>query len=769
VHVVHKLEGRFWPGGKDVIATGIFPYRAFEMLREENPYFSTLFAYFSGRSRNLVVRGLANSVSAEYVSGEYFSGLGVRPAAGRLIQSTDDRRGADPVVVVSYAASQRRFGGATQAIGQKVFVDNVPFIVVGVTPPEFFGVDPEENPDIYLPLRTNVLLDKADIKGLYGDDHFYWVEIMGRLRPGVTMAEAQAALAPRFHQWVASTATSEGERLKLPELMLNPGAAGLGSLRRQYSKPLFVLLAMVGLILAITCANIANLLLARGSARRCELAVRLTLGAGRFRVVRQLLTESVVLASLGGVLGVAFAIWGMQWLTFLFAHGREDFTLRAEMNWKVLFVTALLSVACGVLFGLVPALQSTRQELTPALKNGLGGGARHGVQKALVVGQVAASFLILVAAGLFVQTLNQLHSVQLGYARENILLFDLDAQQSGHEGAEIGTFYSNLHKRFEAIPGVHSASLAQSSIISAGHAGATYRGAIEIEGTVVEGVAVMTVGPQFLTTMQISVLTGREIDERDQAGTTAVAVISERMSRTYFGNDNPMGRPIRLVDNNRDVEVVGVSANLQYGSLKSESPLVMFVPAHQMPLERVTYALRTTGDPLSYVRSVQEIVRDADSRIPITNIVTQAAEIDRTISREILFANLCTGFALLALQISCVGLYGTMAYGVEREIREIGVRMALGAQRRAVVWMVLRRALLLAVVGLAISVPVSLVAFRVVKSFLFETQPNDPVTLVVAGLVLVSAAMLAGYLPARRASRIDPLVSPSGMVETPRL
>lgn len=759
VHVVHKIEGRFWPGDKGVIATGIFPYGAFEMLSEENPYFSTMFGYFSGRSRNLVVRGEARSASAEYVSGGYFAGLAVRPVAGRLIEAADDRVGAAPVAVISFVTSQQRFGGAPQAVGQEVLVDNVAFTVVGVAPPEFFGVDPEENPDIYLPLRTNLLLDKADTKGMYSDDNFYWLEVMGRLRPGVSMAEAQAGLSPRFRQWVAATAMTDGERAKLPELTLNPGAAGLGTLRRQYSKPLFVLLAMVGLILAITCANIANLLLARGAARRREMAVRLSLGAGRFRVVRQLLTESVMLALLGGALGVAFAVWGMRWLTVLFASGRENFTLRAELNWKVLAATALLSVICGVVFGLIPALQTTRQELTSALKNGLGGGARHGMQKVLVVGQIAASFLILVAAGLFVQTLDKLHSMQLGYARENILLFSLDARQSGHEGAAIGTFYANLQKRFEGIPGVNSASLAQSSIVSAGHAGATYRGEI-LAGTVpVTGASVMVAGPRYLETMQIPVLTGREVDDRDQASSSAVAVISERFARTYFPNESPVGRSIRFVGENRDLEIVGVSANLQHGGLKSESPMVVFVAASQMPLERVTYALRTTGDPLTYVHSVQEIVREADSRIPITNVVTQAAEIDRTISREITFAKLCTGFAVLALLIACVGLYGTMAYGVEREVREIGVRMALGAQRSAVVWMVLRRALVLAAIGLAISIPASLVAFRIVKSLLFETQPNDPVTLAVAGMVLVGAALIAGYVPARRASRIDPLVA----------
>ncbi len=761
VHVIHGLQGILWPGNKGTLVSGMFPYGAFETLREENPVFSTLFGYFNGLNKTLAIRGQATSAGAEYVTGEYFRGLAVSPVAGRLISSADDRPGAAPVAVISFATSQNRFGGPPNAIGQSILVDNVPFTVIGVAPPEFFGVDPAAASDVYLPLHTNVLLDGAGAARIYSDGNFYWIEMMGRLRPGVSMAQAQAALAPRFHQWVAATASTDGERAKLPALILNPGAEGLGSLRRQYSKPLYVLLAMVGLILAVACANIANLLLARAAARSREMAVRLSLGAGRFRVVRQLLTESVMLASLGGAFGVLFAIWGVRSLTALLSHGQENFTLHAELNWRVLGVTAALSVICGLLFGLAPAIQSTRPDVMPALKNGRGGGPRRRAQHVLVVAQIAISFLILFVAGLFVRTLDKLHSVQLGYARENILLFSLNARQAGHRDPEMTTFYADLRKRFESIPGVSSATLSQSSIISAGHAGKAYRGTMKIGAVTIQGASNMVAGPRFLTTMQIPILTGREIDDRDHAGSMPVAVISERLARTYFGNENPVGRRITFLDEKRDLEIVGVSANLRYGGLKAgeNSPMTVFTAASQFSPDLVTYALRTAGDPLSYVRSVHEVVRNADSRIPVTNVVTQAAEIDRTISREVTFAKLCTGFAVLALLIACVGLYGTMSYNIARQIGEIGTRMALGAQRGAVVWMVLRRVLILAAVGLAISVPAALSTSRLVKSFLFETQPNDPGTLALAGVVLLSAAILAGYAPARRASRIDPLAA----------
>src|SRR5260221_2443998 len=591
VHVMHGVQGMAWPGDKGAMVLGIFPYGAFETLgetlREENPVFSTLFGYFNGHNKTLAIRGQATSARTEYVTGEYARGLAVSAVAGRLIDFEDDRRGAAAVAIVSFATSQQRFGGPPNAIGQSILVDNAPFTVIGVTPPEFFGVDPAAAPDLYLPLHTNLLVDGARAARIYPDGNYYWIEMMGRLRPGVSMAQAQAALAPRFHQWVAATATTDGERANLPALMLNPGAAGLGNLRRKYSKPLYVLLTMVGLILAIACANIANLLLAGAAARRREMAVRLSLGAGRFRVVRQLLTESVMLASLGGALGVLFAIWGVRSLTLLLSNGQQNFTLHAELNWNVLGVTAALSVVCGVLFGLAPAIQSTRPDVMPALKNGRGGGPRRRAQHVLVVAELAISFLILVAAGLFVRTLIKLRSVPLGYARENILLFSLNARQAGHRDPEMATFYANLRRRFESIPGVSSATLSQSSIISAGMAGGAYRGTMKIGTVTVAGAGVLGAGARFLTTMQIPILAGREIDDRDQPGSTSVAVISERLARTYFGNENPLGRRITFVDEKRDLEIVGVSANVRYGGLKQGSPMTVFAAASQFSPDRV--------------------------------------------------------------------------------------------------------------------------------------------------------------------------------------
>jgi predicted permease len=340
VPVMRSMSGSTWGDSTSGTTSGIFPFPVFDLLRAKDSVFASVFAHFpywQTRILNLTVHGEADLASGWHVSGAYFRGLGIRPVAGRLIGEDDDRPGSPPVAVVSYGLSQRRFGGPAGAAGQAIVIDNLPFTVVGVVPPEFFGVDPAAAPDLYLPLHTLEYIGAGKQFGFqsaaYLDQHYYWIQIMGRLRPGVTRAQAQAALAPAFHQWVASSATNERERANLPTLVVREGAGGLDSLRRKYSKPLWILLALVGLILALACANVANVVLARASARRREMAVRLSIGAGRLRIVRQLLTESVLLASLGGVVGVFVAIWGMRFLTLLLANGRTNFTLHAEMNW----------------------------------------------------------------------------------------------------------------------------------------------------------------------------------------------------------------------------------------------------------------------------------------------------------------------------------------------------------------------------------------------------------------------------------------------------
>jgi predicted permease len=677
--------------------------------------------------------------------------------------------------VLSFPFGQRRFGDVASAPGQSILINNIPFTVAGVAPPGFFGVDPAEAPDFYIPLRTSLLLRQrfgANDASVYTAQNYYWLEMMGRLRPGVSLPQAQAALGPIFHHWVNSTAANDRERAQLPQLLVQEGATGLDTLRRRYSKPLYVLLAMVALILAIACANVANLLLARATARRREMAVRLSVGAGRFRVIRQLLTESVLLASIGGAVGVLFAIWGIRFLTLLLANGSDDFALQPNLNLKVLLAASALSLLTGLLFGLAPAFQATRADVIPALKEARAGETVSGrgfrrisLSQALVASQIGMSLLMLVAAGLFVRTLSNLQSIQLGFNRENVLLFRMNARQAGHQDPEIITFYSDLQKRFSAIPGVHGATASHTPLLGEG----TSAGPILPVGAQLRpgsGPHILMTGPDFFSTMQIPVLLGRGIEARDRPGSTAVAVVSEAYAKMYFGDRNPLGerllvrRPPDLPS--QEVEIVGVAGNARYGALKGEFRDIVYLPFNQgsyRPVDEMTFALRTAGDPLQYVNTVQAIARQADARVPVTNVKTQAVQIDQMLNQEIVFARLCTAFALLALLIACVGLYGTMAYTVARRTREIGIRMALGAPRGGVVWMILREAMVLAAIGLAGSVPTALGISKFIKSFLFGVEPDSPAALVLAVSILLSAALLAGYMPARKASRIDPMTA----------
>jgi predicted permease len=760
--VMKSVDGRINREGSGVTA-GIFPFPAFELLQDASgPVLSSLFAYFPAGKLNVMVNGEAELAQGEYVSGDFFGGLTVLPAAGRLLVADDDRAGAMPVAVIGMGYSLRRFGGAANAVGQPVLINNVAFTVVGVTPSGFFGVEPGANPDVYLPMHANLLFE-PEAAEIYLDQNHYWLGVMGRLRPGVSRVQAEAALAAPFERWAASTAGNDRERANLPVLRLDDGARGLDTLRRRYSKPLYVLLAMVGLILAIACANTANLLLARATARRREMAVRLSIGATQLRVVRQLLTESIVLASLGGALGILVAMAGIGVLTRLLANGPEGFTLHPELDWPVLLVTLGLSLLCGVAFGLVPAIRSSRPALMPTLRGTTMSESRtrvHGVSRlnlthTLVVSQIAISLLLLVAAGLFVRTLSNLQSIELGFDPDDVLLFELNAPQAGYTQPAAAAYYADLRRRLVEIPGVRAASLAHESLIRAGR-----QLPITVNGVRATGTRILSAGPDFFTTMRVPMLHGREIDERDRNGTPPVAVVSDVFARAYFGGENGLGRHIRFGDERLDMEVVGVAATVRYGGLKDEITPLVYVPYAQItspPLEAMTYALRTEGDPLRYIGVVREVVRQADARIPLADVRTQTAEIDETINQEIVFARLCSAFAILALMIASVGLYGTMAYTVGRRTNEIGIRMALGARQGTVIWMVLRQVCVLAVLGLAISLPIALGTSKLVESFLFDTQPNDPVALAAAVSILLSAALLAGYGPARRASRISPM------------
>jgi macrolide transport system ATP-binding/permease protein len=762
-----KMSMSSTSGGNSAAGYSIFPYPIFELFRARADLFTDVFAYHGRPDTRITVNGIASLGDSVYVSGDYFRGLGIAASAGRGLTSEDEKPGAPPVAVISAGFAQNWYGRASDAVGKSVAVNGVNLTVIGVAPPEFFGVNPASSPEVYLPLHSFVLTQPASLTrdgGIF-EPGVYWLEIMARLKPGVSREQAQSALDPVFAAYFLEYSGGAPEKARM---LVLEGAGGLDSLRLRYSRPLFVLLGMVGLILAIACANIASLLLARASARRREMAVRLSMGASRLRVIRQLLTESLVLSVMGGAAGLLFAWWSVQALTASLGMGRDGFTLRAGLSWPVLGAAFVLATLAGLAFGLAPAWQSTKVDVVSMLhkvrasgSGSSGRGFRVSLRQALVVAQIAVSFLMLIGAGLFVRTLSKLESLNLGFNRENLLLLEINTQQAGYDSRAALEFHETLRQRLENTPGVRGATLSAQGQLNGGSTALR----LTVPGSRSEdqaATALLPAGPHYLTTMQIPILAGRDLVAADRYRKPITAVASESFARKHFGTDNPLGRRLSMrYGGDHEVEIVGVAKDARYGSLKNAPPAMLYVDYYHNEgfSERETLiVLRTAGEPLAMAGAAREILRQADPGVPVT-ISTQAAQIDSTINQEIIFARLCTAFALLALTISCVGLYGTTAYNVSRRTSEIGIRMALGAQRGAVLSMVLRETAVLGIVGIAIGLPVALAASKLVASFLFDLQPNDAATIAGAVVFLMAAALPAAYGPARRATRIHPITA----------
>jgi macrolide transport system ATP-binding/permease protein len=775
--VVHSHWGSDYdePGGGRTSPN--FPYPAFDLLRDHNDVLSSLFGHVGGGRLNLVIDGNAELASGQYVTGGFFSGLGVPPAAGRLIDPDDDRLGAPPVAVITNDYWHTRFGASPSVVGKHIQINGTSFTIAGVSAPEFYGVSPAGKPSVFLPMANIGLTHPQDGQSMFSDGTYYWIELMGRLKNGVTLKQAQAQLAGPFHGFVQGTATKDRERADLPALWLQEGGSGVDSLRRQYSKPLWILMAMVGLILAVACFNIANLLLARAASRRREIALRLSLGAGRFRIVRQLMTESVVLAILSGIAGIGVAALCIRFLLLMLTNGNDNFTVNVRLDWRVLSFTLLIAIVSGIFFGLAPALQSIRVDITPALKETRASeshgkarrfGVRFGLSQALVVGQIGISLLLVVAAGLFVRTIANLHSVNLGFNAENILIFNLDATQAGYQDASLKQFYKELEQRFQSIPGVRSATSSDMPLVGgwSSSTSITVPGIPEPpEGQRGPNTSYAQVGSTFFETMEIPIVAGRAIDKRDVEGGPVAAVVNQVFAEKYFHGQNPVGRHFGLGGkaNATDLEIVGIARTARYSSLKREIPPVTYIAWIQAPksrrLREMVFELRATGDPLALSKTVRQIVHEVGPQVPVADITTQSRRIDQTISQERTFAKLCACFGALALLMACVGLYGTMAYAVARRTGEIGIRMALGATRGRVVRMVLREVAVLSAFGLLVGLVAAYQTTAFLKSFLFGVKPNDPVAIGASVAILIACALLAGYLPAFRASRIDPMAA----------
>jgi predicted permease len=753
-----------------------YSYPLYEYLRDHNQFFQAICAFRLGEDRLSVNvegarPGSTQKATGHLVSGNYFSVLGVNAILGRTLSPDDDRPGVRPAAVISYGYWQSQFGGDPATVGKVADLNGTPFTIVGVTPPEFFGERVRKSPDFWLPIVTQpqVMLHDSYLR----DSGVYWLNLMGRLKPGVTRQQAQAVATVELRQYltdlIGSQLSEQGRKeIQKSYVELAPGGPGISGLRLNYSQPLRILMAFVALVLLIACANVANLLLSRAAARQKEISMRLALGAGRRRLIRQLLTESLIMASMGGALGALLASWGVGILVAKFA-GRTS-PLNVHPDLRVLAFTLLVCVLAAIIFGLAPALRSTRVDLAPALKANTGAagtpGQRWSLGKALVSLQAALSLLLLFGAGLFVRTLQKLEAEDLGFNRQHVLLVSIDPRLAGYQPAQLAPFYQQLLDRVNALPGVRSASVAAYSPMS----GTSRSSNIGVQGYrpppgADMDVNVNVVGWKYFETAGMPMLLGREIGPQDTPTSPKVAVVNATVAHDFFGKENPIGRRFGFGDDVKhsgDIEIVGVVADAKYRHMRQKPGRMVFLPVLQMEDDAAYVSeidMRTVGDPRAVAFEVRGAINEINSSLSVNNVTTLSEQVDVSLNQERTISQLCSFFGLLALTLACVGLYGVMAYAVARRAGEIGVRMALGARSGDVLWMVLREALVLVLAGVAIGLPAALAASRLIASMLFGLTPSDPVTISAATLVLVAVAILAGYLPARRASRVSPMVA----------
>jgi predicted permease len=710
---------------------------------------------------------------------------------GRAITEADDNpASAQHGAVISYEFWRRRFGLDPGVVGRQVTVNDTALTIVGVAPPGFFGFEVGRKPDIWWPIKA---ANDETSRQMVSQNNFWWLLMFGRLRPGVSMAQAQAEVDLTFRRQMEEIAGESAANLTPAErrehfekrVVLESGSAGVTRLRRQFQRPLVILMITVALTLLIACVNIANLLLARAATRRKEIAVRLAVGAGRFRLIRQLLTESVLLAALGGGAGLLFAHWFSQAL-LVYLPSETRLALDIPLDARVLGFTIAVSILTGLLFGLAPAWQATRLDLTASLKDQAGASASRSrlmLNKLLVVTQVALSLFLLVGAGLFGRSLRNLRTLDSGINYENIVKFRIDAG-AGYDTARLMNLHRQALSRLETLPGARSATLAIATPLTGG----TLLSRISVPGYTPApdenmNCAILVVGPRFFETMKMPLLAGRDFGPRenhpapseqddaaapntpdaaadDRPPATLSAVINQSMARYFFGNENPIGKLFNWDDGRRQIEIIGVVGDAKFTNLREKPPRTFYLYYFQAPIPfNLTIHLRTVGDPASYAATIQRVVREIDPQLQVVELQTMSEAVNETLVQERLVAQLGGAFSLFALLLACVGLYGVMAYAVVRRTSEIGVRMALGAQRRDVVWLVMREVALLVALGVGVGLAAAMATTRLVSALLFGLTPNDPTTIALATLLMIGVAALAGYLPARRAARVDPMIA----------
>jgi len=750
-----------------------FSYDSYRYFREHDPSFQELSAFRSGESRVSVRRPetqageAAERASAHLVSGNYFAVLGVNAMQGRVINDADDAPAAPPTAVISNLYWKQKLNSDPQVVGKHVLLNNTAFTIVGVMPPEFFGARVRRAPDFWLPLafQPQVELRQSNFE----DQNVYWLNMIGRLKPGIQLGQAQAAVNVELQQFLTNKAGSklnDEVRLAIQNtyIKLAPGARGISGLRFFYSQALRMLMVIVGLVLLIACANVGNLLLSRAAARQAEISLRQALGSSRFLFIDTVPTESLLLAVIGGIAGIILAQWGVSLLVSRLAATSP---LDVRPDAKILLFTLGISLVSGVLFGIAPALRATSTDLTSALKekSSQGRKRRFNLGSALVVTQVAISLILLVGAGLFARSLIKLQQENLGFNRENVLLASLDMRLAGYKPAELGAVYRQLHERLSALPNVTSVTIGSFSPMqgSSTNSTITVRGytAAKDEDT---SVTDMQIGPNFAETLGVPLLLGREIGLQDTPTSEKVAVVNQAFAKSFFHDENPIGRRATFEEKSDkdDFEIVGVIADSKYDSAKGKPDRTVFRPIFQVQDQQTfqnVFELRTAGDPLSLSAAVRATVAQVNDKLPIANITSLRLQTDEALNQEKLITQLVSFFGLLGLLLSCVGLYGIMAHAVVRRTNEIGIRMALGAERRNIIWMVLKESLLLVAIGLAVGIPAAWAAAHLIASQLFGVNPTDPVTLITAVVSLTAVAASAGYLPARKASRVNPLIA----------
>jgi predicted permease len=757
-----------------------FSYPAFKTMSQQTQVLAGVLAFRKLHNIDFEVDAHSGLAEGQLVSGSYFSVLGVKAIRGRTLLPSDAlAAGQNPVAVIGYDYWRSRFALDPEIVGKKILLNNAPFTVVGVTEPEFYGVQPGAKIDVSIPLTTMVLVNP----GFAASGSQYdvltapmrnWLYMMGRLQPGVTREKATASLQPVFtelkQEAVASLAGQPVDSPALREavldyrLQLDPASQGLATLRQQFSKPLWVVMAVVALLLLITCANVANLLLARANAREREIAVRLAIGAGKFRLMRQLITESILLGVMGGALGVALAYWGSSSLLALMAQGRSPVSLRVQPDLRLLAFALAVSLVTALIFGTIPAWRSTDVDPSHGLaqntRSATSARERHGLGKALVVLQVAISLVLLVGAGLLARSLTNLRDYYPGFNREHVLLFHVDPTVAGYK--DVVPIYERLLDRLRAMPGVRSASLSVHEPLSANVSDSSVKvqGPYAHQGDDLAPVDIEPVGPEYFVTMETPVMRGREFAEGDRSGAPEVAIVNQSMAHHFFGDTDPVGRFVSIPAYRGDtswMQIVGEVRDVKVHDLRESPTLMLYVPMWQAPEGGATFEVRTAMDPAHVETAALGAVKSIDERLPVYAVKSLSDQLDDSLVEERLVGSLSSTFGFLALLLTCVGLYGLMAYTVNRRTGEIGTRMALGAQRGRIAAMVLRETLLLVSLGMVAGVPAAFFASRLIASQLFGLKPGDPVTFLAACVVMIAVTMIASYIPARRAASVDPM------------